>query len=220
MERSTVTSAYTSRVEAKHAQTGRSEILVGIVILAAGAVVAVALGFGGPWWIRAGIVVTVVAGALALWRAHTALVAEQERAAVQAQRAVQDAVETERRHHHESMGTIVRFTARVASLRATIDTLTAERDEALAEIERRDSRIATLTSTQSTLLDNAAEMRKRIVDLEEKIALLEVELQEVLDSPEAEILVLPRRPQLTSREGASAAPADVDFEHLQQAAGH
>lgn len=212
--------AYTSRVEGKHAQTGRSEILVGVVILAVGAVIAAGLGVGGPWLIRGGIVVAVAAGALALWRARAALVAERDRAAVQAHRAVQDAVESERRHHHESMGTIVRFSARVASLRATIDTLTAERDEALAEVERRDSRIATLTSTQTTLLDNAAEMRRRIVDLEEKIALLEVELQEMLTSPEAEILVLPRRLQLTSRDAGHVLPEDSGFEHLQQAAGH
>ena len=219
VSRSVVSGAYTSRVEGKHAQTGRSEILVGVIILAAGALVAAGLGIGGPWYIRAGIAVAVAAGALALWRAHSALISERERAAVQAHRAVQDAVETERRHHHESMGTIVRFSARVASLRATIDTLTSERDEALAEIDRRDSRIATLTSTQTTLLDNAAEMRRRIVDLEERIALLEVELQEVLTSPEAEILVLPRRLQLTSRDDAPVIP-DAGLEHLRQASGH
>ena len=219
VEGSLVEDAYTAGVEGKHAQTRRSEILVGVVILAVGTLVAAVLSVGGPWWIRAGIAVTAVAGALALWRANAALLSERERAAVQSQRAVQDAVESERRHHHESMGTIVRFSTRVASLRATIDTLTNERDEALAEIERRDSLIAALTSTQATLLDNAAELRKRIVDLEEKIALLEVELQQMLTSPEAEILVLPRRLQITSRDAAPVAQVDAGFEPLQQAAG-
>lgn len=213
--------AYTSRVDGKHAQSGRSGILVGVVILVVGTVVAAGLSVGGPWWIRAGVLVVAVAGALALWRAHVVLAAERERSAAQAHRAVQEAVESERRHHHESMGTIVRFTARVSALRATIDTLTAERDDALAQIEQRDSRIATLTSTQTTLLGNAAELRRRIVDLEERIALFEVELQEILASPEADILVLPRRLQITSRGTApSAVHEGAEFDHLGQAAGH
>ena len=198
-------------------QSGRSDLLLGAVILGVGAVIAVGLSVGGPWWIRAGVFVALAAGASALWRARVALLDERDRASAQAHRAVQDAVESERRHHHESMGTILRFTARVAALRATIDTLTAERDDALALVEQRDSRIATLTSTQATLLGNAAEMRRRIVDLEERIALLEVELQEMLASPEADILVLPRRLQITSR---GSAPVIDDLEHLDQAAGH
>ncbi|MDA8437488.1 MAG: hypothetical protein M0Z51_01350 [Propionibacterium sp.] len=208
-------------MERKHAQSGRSDILIGVVILVVGTLAAAGLSVGGPWWIRAGVLVVAAAGGLALWRAHAVLVAEREHSAAQAHRAVQEAVESERRHHHESMGTIVRFTARVSALRATIDTLTAERDEALAQLEQRDSRIATLTSTQATLLGNAAEMRRRIVDLEERIALFEVELQEVLASPEADILVLPRRLQITSR-GAVSLPAsdDAEFDHLDQAAGH
>lgn len=190
-------------MEAKHASEKRNIATISIVILVVGAVAALALGIGGVWLARTGILVSVAAGSLALLIAFR-LLRESRLAAVQASvDAAQAAALAERRHHHESMGIIERFTRRVTELRAQIDTLSAELSDARAQLAERDLLVSSLRSTQESLLTNAADMRNRVVALEEQLALRELELREVLDhGTVADILALPTRPQLAARAEA------------------
>ncbi len=186
-------------------------LIVGGIVAVALAVLAVVMQ---PWLAVPAVLVAVAAGVLGHIISSRAMRAARERAAAQAAKALDASVASEERHHRESMGIIVRFTARVNELRATIDDLTAQLAQARSALLERENLIAGLRSTQATLTDNAADLRARVVDLEERVALQEQELNhamseanQVADAARADILVLPRRPQLTGR--GSSVPVET-----------
>lgn len=208
-------------MDAKHALQGQNKTLITKIILAAGAVIAIALCPFGSWFIRAGVAVALLAAAAIYYLLNKEIDDQQVAADHRAQRDLAAQVAIEKRHHAESMSTIVRFTARVSALKATIETLQAELEDSERRLVEQDNIVAGLRSTQDTMAANAAELRQRIVSLEEKIALRENELNELLDHLEsAEIVAMPRRLQLSSRvENVVVESYDEDYE-LPQAAGH
>lgn len=201
-------------MDARHAQNRHSEIANSKVVLATGGVISAVLAVLAvlvqPWLAVAVFVVALAAGVIAVVLNARAMEAASEVAADDAARALDAAVATEQRHHRESMGIIVRFTARISALRATIDALTEQLDQARHDLEERETLVAGLRSTQATLMDNAAELRARVVELEERIALREQELEQLMsEADEADILVLPRRLQITGRATAHGTSGDA-----------
>lgn len=201
-------------MDARHAQNRHSEIANSKVVLATGGVISVVLAVLAvlvqPWLAVAVFAVALAAGVIAVVLNARAMEAASEVAADDAARALDAAVATEQRHHRESMGIIVRFTARISALRATIDALTEQLDQARHDLEERETLVAGLRSTQATLMDNAAELRARVVELEERIALREQELEQLMsEADEADILVLPRRLQITGRATAHGTSGDA-----------
>jgi hypothetical protein len=155
------------------------------VALAAGSVLAVAAAFGPVWIVRAGIVVALIAGWLAVRWAWQELRQVREQAG---RRQVADL-----RGHNAQLSTERRRNLEVVEALQHHGEANAEKLVALqVTIGQLRTEISSLNGDKAALLDDVIERDRRIADLTAALAGREAELAEFWADAEADIVAIPR----------------------------
>lgn len=148
-------------------------------ILAGGATLSVAAAFGPVWVVRAGVLLAIVGGVLALTHAFRAI-SEQRRTAgdqlIHQTRAHGTALRAERVHHAEVLGVLA---ARISSTQASLTT-------ANAEVVQQHVKIVALRDELQTVHGRTTDLRHQLDEVQTQLSLA----QETSAQQEAELFVL------------------------------
>lgn len=154
-----------------------------------GTIVVGAMAFGPIWFVRAGVVLSLLMAAASVyfaWREVDALTRAHQ---LELKGIVAANREESRRRHQESLEMIDRFEDRAGLLNGNLQRVTAALGSAHAEL-------ATMRGNAVWLRGEVAERQSRIDALNERIADLEAKR----DEAEAEVLALPRYGVASNRE--------------------
>lgn len=188
-----------SETRTRRAQGRQTLLKTSQVVLACGAVLSLAAAFGPLWFVRAGVVLAVVAGVVALVLAAREIrrrqfVAEQQKAQI-----VRDQVAASSAERRESARTLQTMSSyneradqRTAELRSNIEQLRGQLQSLMGENGRMASDLSSLRGDNAALKMALGDRDDELLQLRRDLAAREAELKTLQDS-DAEVLDLPRR---------------------------
>ena len=179
------------------------------IILVAAAALAVAAAFGPIWVARAGVVVAVIGGTLAVIQVVGFISSQRQQAAdrlLAQTRAHGAALHTERVHNAEVLEVL---SARISSTRESLTTATAEMARQRTKITSLREELRTEHAASSDLRVELDELQTLMSRSQETVAEQDAELfvlrAEAEGSVDAEIVGIPRRGRSDARLGEARA---------------
>lgn len=167
------------------------------IVLAVAAVLSLAAALGPVWVVRAGVVIALVGGMVAVVQMLRATDRQRQQAAEQllAQtKAHGSALHTERVHHAEVLEVL---SARIGSTRDSLATATTEMSRQRAKITSLREELRTEHAARADLRMELDELQTELSRTQETVAEQDAELfvlrAEAADSADAEIVGIPRR---------------------------
>lgn len=177
-----------------------SERPAALIILGIGAAAALASMFGSVWVVRAGVVVALAMGALAVWAVYRQIDGIRKEHALQLRHEVQLRIKAIDKHHADSVALIERFNARAEGLNNVIQKLRAQLAAAKAEL--------------SAMRGNAAWLRAEVADRQARIDELTARVEQ-LEQRELEIAQRQADPKVEDLWGSDEPPTIIDLKRLQ-----
>lgn len=188
-----------SETRTRRAQGRQTLLKTSQVVLACGAVLSLAAAFGPVWVVRAGVLLAIVAGVVALVLAARELRRRQFQAEREKAQIVRDqvaVVSAERRESGRTLQAMSDYNARAderaTELRATIGQLREQLQSLVGENGRLAGDLSSLRGDNAALTMALSDRDGELLRLRRDLAAREAELEN-LRASEAEVLDLPRR---------------------------